>query len=91
MLALYRASNLQSYWIAHSDRLGWVMFPARPNGWSDRKPYRGDASRLMAIPARLGFNTGFPHEDATPVRAMHEHVFDRVAAHVGRAAACSRF
>jgi hypothetical protein len=84
MLALYRASHLLSYWVAHSDRLGWVMFPARPNGWKERKTYNGDTAGLMRIPERLGFNTGFPHPDATPVRALHEHIFDEVAAHVRR-------
>jgi hypothetical protein len=38
----------------------------------------------MRIPARLAFNTGFPHPDATPVRALHEHVFDEIAAQVRR-------
>jgi len=84
MLALYRASHLHSCWVAHSDRLGWVMFPARPNGWSERKAYAGETITLMRIPPRLGFNTGFPHPDATPVRALHEHVFDEVAAHIRR-------
>jgi hypothetical protein len=84
MIALYRASHLLSYWVAHSDRLGWVMFPARPDGWSHRRPYVGDLAGLMRLPARLGFNTGFPHPDATPVRALHEHVFEEVAAQVRR-------
>jgi hypothetical protein len=84
MIALYRASHLLSHWVAHSDRLGWVMFPARPNGWTQRKPYNGDIGGLMRLPARLGFNTGFPHPDATPVRALHEHVFDEVASQVRR-------
>jgi hypothetical protein len=84
MLALYRASNLLSYWVAHSERLGWVLFPARPDGWSDRRAYLGETTRLMRIPARLAFNTGFPHPDATPVNALHEHVFDEIAAQVRR-------
>jgi hypothetical protein len=84
VLTLYRASNLLSYWVAHSDRLGWVVFPARPNGWSERRAYPGETTKLMRIPARLAFNTGFPHPDATPVRALHEHVFDEIAAQVRR-------
>jgi hypothetical protein len=84
MITLYRASHLLSHWVAHSERLGWVMFPARAGGWSERKPYQGDTSKLMRIPQRLGFNTGFPHPDATPVRALHEHVFAEVAAQVRR-------
>ena len=84
MLALYRASHLLSYWVAHSDRLGWMMFPARANGWRERRSYNGETAGLMRVPARLGFNTGFPHPDATPARALHEHVFDEIAAHVRR-------
>jgi len=84
MLTLYRDSHLLSYWVAHSDRLGWVMFPARPNGWTERRPYYGETAGLMHLPARLGFNTGFPHPDATPVRALHAHVFDEVVAQVRR-------
>jgi hypothetical protein len=84
MLTLYRASHLLSYWVAYSERLGWVMFPARPNGWSEKRPYQGDTTKLMRLPPRLGFNTGFPHLDATPVRAIHEHVFAEVASQVRR-------
>jgi hypothetical protein len=84
MLTLYRAANLLSEWVAYSERVGWVMFPARPNGWSEKKVYHGDITKLMRIPARLGFNTGFPHPDATPVRAIHEYVFAEVAARVRR-------
>jgi hypothetical protein len=75
VLSLYRSANLLTHWIAWSERGGWVRFPAKPNGWSERTPYRGDSAGLMAIPPRLAFNTGFPHPDATPVRAIDEHVF----------------
>ena len=81
MLTLYRTSNLLSYWVAHSTSLGWVMFPAKADGWSEQKPYYGDTDSLMRIPQRLGFNTGFPHPDATPVRAINErgeHVAGKV-------------
>lgn len=84
MLTLYRSSSLLSHWVAHSEGLGWVMFPAKADGWSERKPYRGETAGLMRIPQRLGFNTGFPHPDATPVRELHERVFAEVAALVHR-------
>jgi hypothetical protein len=84
MLTLYRASHLPSHWVAHSERLGWVMFPARAGGWSEKKTYHGQTSTLMRIPQRLGFNTGFPHPDATPVRAIHDRVFAEVAAQLRR-------
>ena len=38
----------------------------------------------MRLPPRLGFNTGFPHPDATPVTVIHQYVFDEVAAQVRR-------
>jgi hypothetical protein len=79
MLQLYRSPLLLTHWIAFSDHLGWVMFPAKTNGWQERKNYRGDTAGLMRLPPRLGFNTGFPHPDATPVRAIDEHVFDHFA------------
>lgn len=86
MLTLYRSSNLLSYWVAYSDRLGWVMFPAKADGWKERKQYRGETTRLMQIPCRLGFNTGFPHPDATPVRSIHEHLCAEIRSQVRRVA-----
>ena len=84
MLTLYRSSNLLSYWVAHSESLGWVIFPAKANGWGDKKPYHGDTNALRLIPPRLGFNTGFPHPDATPVRAINEQA-ERVFAQLAPA------
>jgi hypothetical protein len=79
MLELFRSSQLLTHWVAQSEGLGWVMFPAKPNGWSERKPYRGETAGLMPIPQRLAFNTGFPHPDATLVRAIDERVFNHLA------------
>ena len=70
MLHLYRSPLLFTHWVAHSETSGWVMFPAKMNGWTERKPYRGSTEGLMRIPARLGFNTGFPHPEATPFAAF---------------------
>lgn len=84
MLRLYRSPRILTHWVAYSEALGWVMFPAKPGGWTERKLYRGETAALMQIPPRLGFNTGFPHPDATPVRAIHERVFDEVATQVRR-------
>ena len=86
MLNLYRTRLLPAHWVAYSEGLGWVMFPAKSNGWRERKAYLGDTVGLMQVPQRLGFNTGFPHPDATPVRALHERVFDEVEARVRRVA-----
>ena len=86
MLNLYRSPLLPTHWVAHSEGLGWVMFPAKANGWRERKTYHGETVGLMRIPQRLGFNTGFPHPDATPVRPLHQRVFAEVEAQVRRVA-----
>lgn len=70
MWQLYRSSLLLTHWVAHSEAQGWVMFPAKINGWVERKPYRGATGSLMLLPPRLGFNTGFPHPEATPFRTL---------------------
>ena len=70
MLELYRSPVLLTHWVAYSEALGWVMFPAKANGWRERKPYRGETGQLMRIPPRLGFNTGFPHPEASPFLAL---------------------
>ena len=84
MLTLYRSPQLSAHWVAYSDRLGWVMFPAKPNGWQERKPYRGETARLMRLPPRLGFNTGFPHPAATPAGELQELIFAEVSPQVRR-------
>jgi hypothetical protein len=70
MFKLYRSPLLLTHWVAHCDALGWVMFPAKANGWTERKPYRDGTERLMRIPPRLGFNTGFPHPEASVFGAL---------------------
>ena len=83
MIALYRSPNLLSHWIAHSEHLGWLLFPAKVNGWSERKPYQGDTRRLSRVSARMGFNTGLPHPEATPIQEITPaRVFEQVRARV---------
>ena len=77
---LYRSPNLLSHWVAYSNRLGWIMFPAKLNGWNERRLYRGDTGILTRIPARLGFNTGFPHPDAMSADSLHAYLFEQVQA-----------
>lgn len=73
MAKLYKSAIHGNHWIASVPGLGWFMFPARENGWEERKPARGlDPLYLREVPARLGENAGFP-----PYR--HEPELDRVA------------
>ena len=56
---LFRSAVHLNEWIAYSDNIGWVMFPAKLNGWSERKPAGGlDPGHLRRIPLDRAFNTG---------------------------------
>jgi hypothetical protein len=58
---LYTSAIHRDHWIASVAGLGWFMFPARENGWEERRPARGlDPLYLREVPARLGENAGFP-------------------------------
>jgi len=70
---LYTSAIHSNHWIANVAGLGWFMFPARENGWEERRPARGlDPLYLREVPARLGENAGFP-------RYGHAPELDRVA------------
>ncbi len=70
MFKLYRSAIHANYWIAYSGNTGWIMFPAREDGWRDRRPARGiDPVHLREVPMKLAANTG-----------MLEQVDDLVAA-----------
>ena len=61
MSKLYRSTLHGNNWVACVDGLGWVMFPARENGWEQRRPARGvDPLYLREAPVKLAANTGFP-------------------------------
>ena len=61
MVKLYRSDAHPNHWIAYSLETGWILFPARENGWESRRPVCGlDPVHLRQVPARLGFNTGLP-------------------------------
>jgi hypothetical protein len=61
MPRLYRSSRDLQYWFVFDDSMGWVRFPARIDGWADRRPvptvYGLD---LREVPLWLSFNTGLP-------------------------------
>ena len=41
MIKLYQSAAHPKHWIAYVQSLGWLMFPARENGWEQRQPARG--------------------------------------------------
>ena len=70
MLKLYRSATHSNYWIAYSAETGWIMFPAREDGWKERRPVRGlDPVHLREVSMKLAANTG-----------VLEHLNDLVAA-----------
>lgn len=61
MIKLYRSAIHLEHWVAYSSATGWILFPARPNGWNARRPARGiDPLYLREVPLGLAFNTGAP-------------------------------
>lgn len=49
---------------------GWVLFPARQDGWFDRVPARGiDPASLQEVPLRLAFRTGLLESEMRQRRA----------------------
>jgi hypothetical protein len=65
MFKLYRSATHLNSWIAYSNSTGWLTFPARENGWNDRRPVRGlDPMHLREVPVKLASNTGLlEHSD----------------------------
>ena len=58
---LYRNAALPNCWVASTRQSGWVVFPARENGWEERKPARGlDPLFLREVPLEQAANTGIP-------------------------------
>jgi hypothetical protein len=56
---LYRSSEYPFHWLAYLGTEGWFVFPARPDGWSQRRPASGFLrTNLNAVPLWLAFNTG---------------------------------
>ena len=71
MARLYRSANHLHHWVACIEGAGWVIFPAKENGWEERRPARGlDPVHLREIPLKLAFNTGLL--DAVNVPEEHD-------------------
>jgi hypothetical protein len=61
MIKLYRSSIHPKQWIAQVEGKGWVMFPAKENGWESRQPARGlDPMFLREVPVQLAESAGIP-------------------------------
>jgi hypothetical protein len=68
MPKLYRCTKDLEHWYFHNDGMGWVRFPARINGWVDRRPLSTvHGLDLRPVPLWLAFNTGLP----AGVRRLH--------------------
>jgi hypothetical protein len=58
---LYWSAQHAGQWIAHAGGIGWVIFPARPNGWEERRKARGlDPMHVREVPLGHAWQTGLP-------------------------------
>jgi len=59
MPRLYRSAKDFHHWFVYEDVVGWVRFPAKINGWAERRPVQGlQMLDLREAPLWLSFNTG---------------------------------
>lgn len=57
---LYRSAVHPGQWIAYLSGTGWVAFPAKENGWEERRGARGlDPLYLRQVPLDAAAATGF--------------------------------
>jgi hypothetical protein len=50
--------------VAYVSGSGWVVFPARENGWEERRPARGlDPVHLRQVPLSCAAETGILEPD----------------------------
>jgi hypothetical protein len=58
-IKVYRSTVHPDHWIAYSAGTGWVIFPARANGWEERSSAKGlDPMYLRQAPLQLALDTG---------------------------------
>jgi len=63
-MKLYRSAVHPGCWVAYVPQSGWLVFPARENGWRARRPARGlDPVHLRQVPLQLAAGTGILEED----------------------------
>lgn len=59
MPRLYRSPRDFRHWFVYDAVMGWMMFPARIDGWLDRRPLSSlQGLDLLEVPLRLAFGTG---------------------------------
>jgi hypothetical protein len=59
MPRLYRSVRDLEHWFVCDDREGWMRFPAKIDGWAERRPVHTVSHLdLHEVPLRLSFNTG---------------------------------
>lgn len=64
MIKLYSSAMHPKQWIAHVEGSGWVIFPARPNGWESRQPARGlDPMYVRQVPVQMAESAGIPEPE----------------------------
>lgn len=58
-MKLYRSAIHPGSWLAYVPGNGWVVFPAKENGWAERRPARGlDPVHLREVPLDRAAATG---------------------------------
>ena len=63
MSHLYRSMTHAQHWFAYTPGTGWVIFPAKVNGWDERHRATGlDAIHLREVPLWMAFGTGLDEE-----------------------------
>jgi hypothetical protein len=63
MSHLYRSSTYLQHWFAFTPATGWVIFPAKMNGWDDRRKAGNlDRVQLTEVPLWMAFGTGLCEE-----------------------------
>ena len=71
-MKLYRSAIHPGHWLAYGKETGWVIFPARDNGWNDRRPARGlDPVHLRESSPQLAASTGFPQDVVAAAPVFH--------------------
>jgi hypothetical protein len=66
MPRLYRSPKDLQHWFVYDDSMGWVTFPARVNGWANRRPVcTTDGLDLKEVPLWLSFRTGLAETQRT--------------------------
>ncbi|MGP8245758.1 MAG: hypothetical protein ACLQVN_14725 [Bryobacteraceae bacterium] len=59
MPRLYRSKTHLQHWFAYTPATGWVIFPAKENGWENRREVKSlDPLHLSEIPLWMAFGTG---------------------------------